>query len=132
MTKIELRQLYAKAVEMELDKADCLLLPDAHLYCNGIGADWMPDALCDLISTMNPTLKPVAAVHDVEYTVGGTEDDRKAADERFLANGLKAANYEYGWYNPVRYIVRHQAHKYYTLLRAFGGAAWNYTNEEND
>ena len=117
---------------MGLDNADCLLRPNAHLWCNGIGADWMPEVLCDLISTLNPTLKPVAAIHDVEYTIGGTEEDRKAADDRFLENGLKAANYTYGWYNPLRYRVRHQAYKYHALLTAFGSAAWKYTDEKND
>ena len=30
----------------------------------------------------------------------------------------------YAWYNPMRYIMRKRAERYYTYLRTFGGVAW--------
>lgn len=87
----------------------------------------MWDNLRDAISVMNPSLVVVADIHDRMYSIGGTEEDRKHADEVFLSNGLLMADYCYGWYDPRRYIVRKQVHKFYLMLRVCGGAAWNYT-----
>lgn len=128
----ELKALYVLAAEMELSGAELLLNPAATKYCNGIGAEWMPEILRSAISSLNPTLLPVAGIHDMRYEIGGTEEDRKAADEEFLNNGLKAADHEYGWYNPLRYLVRKQARKYYALLSMFGGLAWKYTETSTE
>lgn len=94
--------------------------------CNGIGADWMPDVLREAISTLNPTLVLAADIHDIRYLLGGTEADRKAADDEMLANGIKLADWRYRWCDPRRYYVRKQIHKFHAILRVAGGAAFNY------
>lgn len=129
-TKDDLKKLYTTAINMKLSGAHLLNTSDAYKYCNGLGAEWMPTILRDALSIMNPTLDPVVAIHDQRYEIGGSEEDRDAADKEFLENGLKAADYEYSWYNPLRYYVRKQARKYYALLSMFGGAAWRYTEED--
>jgi len=94
--------------------------------CNGIGAAWMLKEARDIISDLNPTLVLVADIHDLRYEDGGTEADRKRADDEMLENGLKLANYRYRWYDPRRYWVREQMHKFHAILREFGGTAFNY------
>lgn len=98
---------------------------EAMRICNGIGAEWMPSALRELISDLNPTLVLAADIHDIRYALGGTEEDRKYADDEMLANGIKLADYRYRWYDPRRYYVRKQIHKFHAILRVAGAAAFN-------
>ena len=49
------------------------------------------DEFPDIVSSfpdkfLNMNLIPAACQHDIDYLVGGTEDDRKKADDRFLKN----------------------------------------------
>ena len=97
--------------------------------CNGIGAAWMPGWVREWICNMNPTLVLAADIHDIRYETGGMEADRKAADDEMLANGIRLADYRYGWYDPRRYLVRMQMRKFYAILREFG--AWAWKGEEN-
>jgi hypothetical protein len=109
--------------------ANCKIL-DKYEYdevlsiANGIGADWMPESLRSLIDTLNPTLKAVALIHDVEFYEGGTREQFHSSNCRFYDNGIKAAKSTYGWYNPLRYHVMWQAWKYWRLLDEFGLWAW--------
>ena len=113
----------------ELNLSGAALLEDterAQQVCNGIGAEWMPDAARKLISRLNPTLVLAADIHDIRYYLGGSELDRKNADDEMLINGYKLAEARYGWYNPLRYWVKHKMRKFHKILRDFGIWAWNY------
>lgn len=123
-----------KEIQEKIDLAKAANLSGAELLndvgracriCNGIGAAWMPEWLRDTISKMNPTLILAADIHDIRYEIGGTETDRKAADDEMLENGYKLAAYRYGWYDPRRYLVRRQMKKFHAILREFGGWAFN-------
>ncbi len=109
-----------------LDGWERLLDPRARTCCNGIGAAWMPAGVRATVTAFNPALEIVADIHDIDYEIGGTEADRRAADQRFLENGIKMAKYKYAWYDPRRYLVIKQAKKFYAILRLFGHAAYNY------
>lgn len=93
--------------------------------CNGVGAEWMGDSVRKVITDLNPALILPADIHDIRYDIGGTSEERKKADEEFLENGIKCANYRYRWYNPLRYLVHKQAYKYYNMLRIAGFIAWS-------
>lgn len=123
-SKEELLHKYEVAVNLGLSGAELLKDPRAQKACNGIGAEWMWDNLRELIGKFNPTLELPADIHDMRYEIGGTDADRKFADDEFLANALECANAKYGWYNPLRYRVRKQARKFYLILRVAGGKAW--------
>ena len=102
----EIEEKIALAKAAKLSGAELLLDRErACRVCNGIGADWMPDWLQEAISGLNPTLVLAADIHDIRYALGGTEAERKDADDEMLENGLKLANYRYGWYDPRRYWV---------------------------
>lgn len=107
----ELRQLTR---DWQLDHADILdkytdeqLADDVY---NGIGPEAFPSWLRKVIDCLNPTLEPVALIHDTEWhETDHTEPTWHATNDRFRDNGLKAADARYGWWNPLRYRVRRQA-----------------------
>ena len=128
----EIEEKIKLAKELGLSGAE--LLEDrerAVKVCNGIGAEWMPEIARKLISGLNPTLVLAADIHDLRYDAGGTEEDRKAADDEMLENGYKLAEARYGWYNPLRYWVKHKMRKFHEILRDFGIWAWNYREASN-
>ena len=105
-----------------LSGAELLSDPNAVIRdCNGIGADWMPDSMTQLCTKLNPVMEVPAAIHDRRYILNV---DRLSADTEFLANTLRMIELKYAWWNPMRYIMRRRAARYYTYLRAFGGRAW--------
>lgn len=109
------------------------LLEDAQAIirdCNGIGADWMPTAMRKLCTALNPVMTLPAAIHDRRYAIGGAVPGRLFADAEFLANSQIMIDRTYCWLNPLRYLMRHRANLYYSLLRAFGGAAYNEKGRE--
>lgn len=124
MTPHEITEALHEAIRLKLSGWELLLDTErAVAECNGIGAAWM-GGLCDVITAINPAFLVPSMIHDIRYFIGGTEQDRKQADSEFLSNCLIAVDDRYGWYNPLRYVYRYKAMKYYDLLRTAGGAAW--------
>ena len=135
MTPHEVIEALHEAIRLKLSGWELLLDTDrAVAECNGIGAAWM-GGLCDVITAINPAFLVPSMIHDLRYFIGGDENKRKAADDEFLANCLLAVHDRYGWYNPLRYIYRYKALRYYDILRTAGKAAWHdknfYVNYEN-
>jgi len=58
-----------------------------------------------------------AAVHDNDYEVGGTEEDRRQADEDFLTGALATVN---------AYQTKEHAHAMYDAVRTFGKSHFKY------
>ena len=124
MTIEEAKKLYAEATCLGLSGAELLADFDAVCReCNGIGAEWMGKFLRGLVTSLNPSLNPVAAIHDRRYTVCRTAKQQKEADDEFLENGKKAAK-QYGWWRPRRYIVLRNTNVFYAALRLAGHKAW--------
>lgn len=102
---------------------DGLSPADIYTMTNGVGAEWM-DAfsfggrtLSDVFNHRLAWAVPAAIVHDVKYTIGGTEEERRKADDEFLRNCLHLA----GWW---RFWRRAEARAMHRLCRAFGDMAW--------
>lgn len=93
--------------------------------CNGIGAEWMPSWMRWLIGFLFPTLVLAADIHDIRYYLGGSELDRKNADDEMLINGVVLARNRYGKFDPRRYVVVFVMLWFYFKLRDFGSFAWN-------
>ncbi len=112
----------------ELNLSGAALLEDmerAQQVCNGIGAEWMPSWLRWLIGFLFPTLVLAADIHDIRYHLGGSELDRKNADDEMLINGILLARNRYGKFDPRRYVVVFVMLQFYFKLRDFGSFAWN-------
>lgn len=129
-THEEAKRLREVAVSYPLSGVEMLANPDDIVRdCNGVGADWMPDSLTQIITRLAPIMEIPAAIHDRRYATGTTRQDRLDADTEFLSNVLKVNEATYAWWHPLRYINRKRAERYYTYLRAFGGRAWEEARE---
>ncbi len=92
---------------------------------NGIGPDSFPEWLRNTISALHPSLAAVALIHDIEWHESdSTKEKFTASNERFKRNGYKVAKAEYGWWNPLRYIVMNDARRFGNLCQIFGWTAW--------
>lgn len=102
--------------------------------CNGIGPSWFPDELRHVIDKLHPALRPVADIHDMAYYNGdGTYEDFTKANMAFAANGCTVADFRYGWYDPRRYIARHNARKIAAMCQVAGKPAYrNAIRERKD
>ena len=79
----------------------------------------------DAISALHPSLAAVAFIHDIEWHESDQSKEKFAAsNERFKRNGYAAAKAEYGWWNPLRYIVMNQARRFGNVCQLFGWSAW--------
>ncbi|OQA76210.1 MAG: hypothetical protein BWY31_04646 [Lentisphaerae bacterium ADurb.Bin242] len=124
----EIIDLRARAEKLQLENREILdKYSDEELsqIYNGIGPDAFPAWLRRVISELHPTLAVVAFIHDVEwYESDGSEEKFAESNTRFKTNGYKVAKAEYGWYNPLRYIVMNDARRFGNLCQLFGWDAW--------
>lgn len=124
MTPTEILKLRFDAERLELSGRELLENTELVLTeCNGVGAQWM-GLFCGILSALNPALVLPSMIHDLRYYYGGSADDRRKADAEWLANAMICIDDRYNWYNPLRYILRWKAPKYYEALRAMGVWAW--------
>ena len=96
---------------------------EIHKIWNGIGPEWLPSILRNMVSKLHPSLEPVALIHDLQWSLSckSVEHFTKTNDE-FKENGKRIAFGLYGWYNPRRYLVWNQGYRFGRLCHAFG---WN-------
>ena len=93
MTRRDFEKAYTKALSLKGgDVLEQYGLKRVRSISNGIGAAWMDSLriagqpLSDFLNQKFPWAVPASVIHDVRYTVGGNEEDRRDADEEFLAN----------------------------------------------
>ena len=114
--------LNLKGYKRLFDNPNALILK----VCNGIGPEWFPAAIRAAIDKLHPSLKVVAAIHDLDYYFGdGTTEDFNRANANFAQNGIAVADSRYKWYDPRRYLARHSARKFAALCAVGGRVAYN-------
>jgi len=92
---------------------------------NGIGSESMPSWMRGFVSFLNPSLEPVAFIHDVEWSLEEKSKKHfKESNKRFKKNGHKCAIYFHGWWNPRRYLVMMQASRFAKICQMFGWKAY--------
>ena len=129
----EIAELCFEAEQLKLQgrsKLDRYSCAELRRLCNGIGAEWMPGFMRNLLNALSPFAEPAALIHDVDYFEGGGEEARAAADRRFRTNIILTAKARYRWYHPLRYLAMARAGVFHLLLRLFGQTAWNGEEEE--
>ena len=136
MTQKELEAARKEATRLNLAGASLLMETQDDIIlrvCNGIGPEWFPADLRKAIDALHPSLKTVAIIHDLAYYFGdGTTQAFRQANADFAANGIKIACDRYGWYNPLRYIARHEAAKFARLCDIGGSIAYKKAIKERE
>ena len=135
---IDFQKIRAEAAQYKLSGRELLEeRTDEQLaeICNGIGAQWLDrlkiggTTLSDYINRLWPSWVVVACIHDIRYSVGGTEADRKAADEEFRDNCDLITSAKYSILNWRHWRDIWEARTVYRVLRAGGKPAFNYKEE---
>ena len=136
MEKIE--SLIAKGVEAELygmDFVQGLDLETVRESYNGIGPEFLDPEVREKVSELLSIFEPAALVHDLrnEFSDGMRKNFEYANDE-FLKNCLKLADYNYCFINPRRYRARAVARILYKFVSAenFGWRAWLEAKERHE
>ena len=125
MNKPDLAEIYYKAVIYQLDFPHKVDADEMHRIYNGVGAEWMPDAMRNFLDGISVVLLPAVLIHDIDYEYGnGTLLDFQMASKRLEENGIKCADAEYAWYHPMRYVVRRQAKLYRKICDFVGLEAY--------
>lgn len=129
LTRESIEKYRRQAVEAGLEGAGLLSsIPDETLMeiCNGIGPAWFHPSITSMIDAMHPSLFVVSMIHDVMYYVGdGTETDFRNANRILKENGYRMARFNYGWYNPARYVVEFDAWKFGNICDSLGRSAYD-------
>ena len=94
----------AYAIKRGVDPFDLPLISDG---CSG-GISWLY-----AIGGRSISCEECCNRHDIDYQLGGTQSDRKAADKRLLACALEKAGGS-RWKRARAYVM-------YGFVRAFGG-----------
>jgi hypothetical protein len=117
--------------EYGLDCPHEITVTDAMRFFNGVGPSWMPEEYRKKLDRYSKTIMPAVLVHDNDFANGdGTMLDFQLANRRLHSNGVKCADIVHKWYNPMRYIVRHQAKVYAKLCDLLGFPAYAAAVEE--
>ena len=124
----EIRRLRRACEDMELENREMLdKYTDEQLsdMFNGIGPQGFPGWLRKALDALHPSLKPVAMIHDVEWSESdGRRETFDESNERFRRNGCKVACESFGWWRPRRYKVMWDAVKFARLCQTFGFGAF--------
>ena len=83
----------------------------------GFGDMLVPDTMYGL------SVKPACRIHDFQYFVGKTLEDKIAADRIFLNNMVRIINANSGL-RILRRLRLIRARTYYTFVQCFGGPAF--------
>ena len=124
----EIRRLRRACEDMELENSEMLdKYTDEQLsdMFNGIGPQGFPGWLRKALDALHPSLKPVAMIHDVEWSESdGRRETFDESNERFRRNGITVACASFGWWRPRRYKVMWDAVKFARLCQTFGFGAF--------
>ena len=124
----EIRRLRKACEDMELENRELLAkYTDEQLsdMFNGIGPQGFPGWLRKALDALHPSLKPVAMIHDVEWSESdGRRETFDESNERFRRNGITVARESFGWWRPRRYKVMWDAVKFARICQAFGFGAF--------
>ena len=124
----EIRRLRRACEDMELENRELLAkYTDEQLsdMFNGIGPQGFPGWLRKALDALHPSLKPVAMIHDVEWSESdGRRETFDESNESFRRNGITVACESFGWWRPRRYKVMWDAVKFARICQTFGFGAF--------
>ena len=127
-------RLVEKAIIIKLDGAEwasrygCAWLCEAY---NGIGPEFLPPALRAKVTDWLHIFEPAALIHDARNHVSdGSRKGFEQANDEFLWNCRKLADFRYPWYSWKRYRARFIATALYDFVSGTPGwIAWQQAHE---
>lgn len=130
-SKILVIAMTACVKEWNLDCPHKVSIEDATRIFNGVGPTALPEKYRKKLTKRSKYILPAVFVHDTDFAHGnGTKEDFHQANRRLAKNGRKCADARFKWYNPMRYLVRLQAHTYAKICDAFGWESYLKAIEE--
>lgn len=123
------RELKVEAIRLNLDCNKVFAkLTDKEIEenFNYIGPDRLPEIIRLALSYLHKTVLPAVLIHDLDFYIGGTEEDFHAANKRLKDNMficLKANRKDFSWigYHVERWHVK----KAYKLCEKYGYTGWH-------
>lgn len=94
--------------------------------CNGMGASgwpqWLIDAMNSPLFCYGVSLRECGNIHDWDYFMGLTQEDKVIADRRFGENMLRTIKHysKCRWINPLYYLRRKRTKMCYLAVK-YGG-----------
>lgn len=100
---------------------------------NGIGPEFLPPALRKKVTDWLHVFEPAALIHDARNQVSdNTRKGFEAANDEFLWNCRKLADFWYPWYSWRRYRARFVAAALYDFVSGTPGwIAWQQAHERS-
>ena len=100
---------------------------------NGIGPEFLPQAIREKVTDWLALFEPAALIHDIRYTLSdGYRYGWNFANVELRYNCLRLANRAYPWYSWRRYRARQVAHILYRFVAsAAGWKAWTEAADKN-
>lgn len=94
--------------------------------CNGAGPDRWPERARRKLTKWLWLFKTCFDIHDCEFAFDndGSRDGFDRANDDLELNCKIAADHEYKWYNPMRYVARLAAGVIVDACREFGFDDW--------
>ena len=106
---------------------------DGHLgdIYNGLGPDSFPRWLRAVLTGLNPLLRPVAFIHDIEWhESNGSKESFDESNRRWKRNGYRVAQVEFRAWDPRRYLLMNRVRRFGNYCQAFGWNAWQTPSKE--
>ena len=120
-------------------------IPQYHIYCAlmgpynesvdyvGANGDWKSKFIPKRLKVSRVNVNPSAYIHDCDYMIGGCEECRNEADDRFHDNMIDACStsgpiWMWGTDWVRKDIGKIGAYIYYKAVDKFGEDAFNYHN----
>ena len=122
------------ALVVKLDGADWACRHGIRWLCeayNGIGPEFLPPALRAKVTDWLHIFEPAALIHDARNHVSdNTRKGFEAANDEFLWNCRKLADFHYPWWSWKRYRARFVAAALYDFVSGTPGwIAWQQAHE---
>lgn len=94
---------------------------------NGCGTDgWKGDLVPDTLGGID--ISEACAIHDYEYSIGGTEEDREVANMNFLCNMVIIIRRDDTWLTNEGIALK-WAMQYYLAVEEYGNQYFSYNNK---
>lgn len=125
LEKFEEERKLAEDLEFDMNYLCAVSYDTAQRVCNGIGAEWFPQALRTVLNGLNPSLIIVADNHDLGFLFGdGSKEYFHRCNAAFKSNGYRMAKHNYKAWDIRRYLVMWQASKFARLCDVGGLPAY--------